>query len=191
MNPLIKSLPSGKTLAIAAVITFFMLLTRGSHVLTTVSLPDTSLALFLLGGLYLRKGVWFVTLFVLAAIIDFGAAVLDPAQGFCLTNGYWGLIAAYGAMWLGGRWLASRRDAFALLPYAATSLITTIIAFVISTQTYYLFSGRFPNGGVMETMHYGWNYLPSYLGFTAIYFSMVWVVARVIRGLNPARSAEA
>ena len=191
MNPLIKSLPSGKTLAIAAVITFFMLLTRGSHVLTTVSLPDTSLALFLLGGLYLRKGVWFVTLFVLAAIIDFGAAVLDPAQGFCLTNGYWGLIAAYGAMWLGGRWLASRRDAFALLPYAATSLITTIIAFVISTQTYYLFSGRFPNGGVMETMHYGWNYLPSYLGFTAIYFAMVWVVARVIRGLNPARSAEA
>jgi len=191
MNPLIKSLPSGKTLAIAAVITFFMLLTRGSHVLTTVSLPDTSLALFLLGGLYLRKGVWFVTLFVLAAIIDFGAAVLDPAQGFFLTNGYWGLIAAYGAMWLGGRWLASRRDAFALLPYAATSLITTIIAFVISTQTYYLFSGRFPNGGVMETMHYGWNYLPSYLGFTAIYFAMVWVVARVIRGLNPARSAEA
>jgi len=191
MNPLIKSLPSGKTLAIAAVITFFMLLTRGSHVLTTVSLPDTSLALFLLGGLYLRKGVWFAALFVLAAIIDFGAAVLDPAQGFCLTNGYWGLIAAYGAMWLGGRWLASRRDAFALLPYAATSLITTIIAFVISTQTYYLFSGRFPNGGVMETMHYGWNYLPSYLGFTAIYFSMVWVVARVIRGLNPARSAEA
>ena len=191
MNPLIKSLPSGKTLAIAAVITFFMLLTRGSHVLTTVSLPDTSLALFLLGGLYLRKGVWFAALFVLAAIIDFGAAVLDPAQGFCLTNGYWGLIAAYGAMWLGGRWLASRRDAFALLPYAATSLITTIIAFVISTQTYYLFSGRFPNGGVMETMHYGWNYLPSYLGFTAIYFAMVWVVARVIRGLNPARSAEA
>jgi len=184
-------LPSGKTLAIAAVITFFMLLTRGSHVLTTVSLPDTSLALFLLGGLYLRKGVWFAALFVLAAIIDFGAAVLDPAQGFCLTNGYWGLIAAYGAMWLGGRWLASRRDAFALLPYAATSLITTIIAFVISTQTYYLFSGRFPNGGVMETMHYGWNYLPSYLGFTAIYFAMVWVVARVIRGLNPARSAEA
>ena len=191
MNPLIKSLPSGKALAIAAVITFFMLLTRGSHVLTTVSLPDTSLALFLLGGLYLRKGVWFAALFLLAAIIDFGAAVLDPAQGFCLTNGYWGLIAAYGAMWLGGRWLASRRDAFALLPYAATSLITTIIAFVISTQTYYLFSGRFPNGGVMETMHYGWNYLPSYLGFTAIYFSMVWVVARVIRGLNPARSAEA
>ena len=191
MNPLIKSLPSGKTLAIAAVITFFMLLTRGSHVLTTVSLPDTSLALFLLGGLYLRKGVWFAALFVLAAIIDFGAAVLDPAQGFCLTNGYWGLIAAYGAMWLGGRWLASRRDAFALLPYAATSLITTIIAFVISTQTYYLFSGRFPNGGVMETMHYGWNYLPSYLGFTAIYFAMVWVVVRAMRGLNPARSAKA
>ena len=190
MNPLTKNLPSGKTLTIVAAITFFMLLTRGSHVLTSVSLPDASLVLFLLGGLCLKRAGWFAIFFVLAAVIDFGAAVLDPEQGFCLTNGYWGLIAAYGAMWLGGRWLATHRDAFALLPYAATSLITTIIAFVISTQTYYLFSGRFPNGGVMETMHYGWNYLPSYLGYTAIYFAMVWVVVQAMRGLNPARSAE-
>lgn len=191
MNSLTKALPPGKTLTIAATIAFFMLLTRGSHVLTSVSLPDASLVLFLLGGLYLKRASWFAAFFVLAAVIDFGAAALDPAQGFCLTNGYWGLIPAYSAMWLGGRWLAIRRDAFALIPYAVVSLITTIIAFVISTQTYYLFSGRFPNGGVMETMHYGWNYLPSYLGFTAIYFAMVWVVVRAMRGLNPARSAKA
>jgi hypothetical protein len=168
-----------------------MLLTRGSHVLTSISLPDASLVLFLLGGLYLKRAGWFAVYFVLAAVIDFGAAALDPLQGFCLTNGYWGLIAAYAAMWLGGRWLATRRDAFALMPYAAASLITTIIAFVISTQTYYLFSGRFPNSDVMETVHYGWNYMPSYLGYTAIYFAMVWVVVRAVRGLNPARSAKA
>ena len=178
-------------IGIAAAITFFMLLTRGSHVLTSVSLPDASLVLFLLGGLYVKRAGWFAAIFVLAAVIDFGAAALDPAQGFCLTNGYWGLIAAYGAMWLGGRWLATRRDAFALLPYTMVSLITTMIAFVISTQTYYLFSGRFPNGGVMETMYYGWDYLPSYLGYTALYFAMLWVAVRAVRGLHPTRSAEA
>lgn len=191
MSLVVKAQPSARNLAIAAAIAFFMLLTRGSHVLTSVSLPDASLVLFLLGGLYLKRAGWFAAFFALAAVIDFGAAALDPAQGFCLSNGYWGLIAAYGAMWLGGRWLASRQEAFALLPYAVVSLITTIIAFVISTQTYYLFSGRFPNGGVMETMHYGWNYLPSYLGFTAMYFAMVWVVAQAMRSLNPARSAKA
>ena len=42
-----------KQLIIAATIAFLMALTRGSHVLTSVSLPDASLVLFLLGGMYL------------------------------------------------------------------------------------------------------------------------------------------
>src|SRR3989344_8561943 len=140
MNALSKTLPSAKHFGIAVAITFFMLLTRGSHVLTAISLPDASLALFLLGGLFLKRAGWFAVFFVLATVIDFGAAALDPAQGFCLTNGYWGLIPAHGAMWLGGLWLSKKQDAFAAVPYAAVSLVTTMIAFVISTQTYYLFS---------------------------------------------------
>jgi hypothetical protein len=115
---------------------------------------------------------------------------LGPAQGFCLTNGYWGLIPAYGAMWLGGLWLSAKPDAFAPAPYAASSLITTLIAFVISTQTYYLFSGRFPNNGVLETMQYGWDYLPSYLGFTAMYFAVVWLAVRGLRSVKLARSTQ-
>jgi hypothetical protein len=191
MKALSKTLPSAKHLGIAAAITFFMLLTRGSHVLTAISLPDASLALFLLGGLFLKRAGWFAAFFILASVIDFGAAALDPAQGFCLTNGYWGLIPAYGAMWLGGLWLSTKQDAFAAVPYAATSLITTLIAFVISTQTYYLFSGRFPNNGVLETMQYGWDYLPSYLGFSAMYFAVVWLAVRGLRSVKLARSAQA
>ena len=190
MNALSKTLPSAKHFGIAVAITFFMLLTRGSHVLTAISLPDASLALFLLGGLFLKRAGWFAVFFVLATVIDFGAAALDPAQGFCLTNGYWGLIPAYGAMWLGGLWLSKKQDAFAAVPYAAVSLVTTMIAFVISTQTYYLFSGRFPNNGVMETMQYGWDYLPSYLGFTAMYFAVVWLAVRGLRSVKLARSAQ-
>lgn len=190
MNIALKILPSIKHLAIAAAIAFFMLLTRGSHVLTAISLPDASLVLFLLGGLFLKRAGWFAVFFVLATVIDFGAAALDPAQGFCLTNGYWGLIPAYGAMWLGGLWLSKQQDAFAALPYTASALITTFLAFVISTQTYYLFSGRFPNNGVLETMQYGWDYLPSYLGFTAMYFAVVWLAVRGLRKVKLARSAQ-
>lgn len=185
------SLPQKNSLLIAAAIAFFMLLTRGSHVLSAVSLPDASLVLFLLGGLYLKRLGWFVLFFILAAVIDFGVAALDPWRGFCLTDGYWGLIPAYGAMWLGGRWLGARPDAYAALPYSATALITTTAAFIISTQTYYLFSGRFPNNGVIETMQYGWDYMPGYLGFTAAYFAIVWVAARGLRGVCTKYSVEA
>lgn len=180
-----------KPLIIAAIIAFFMLLTRGSHVLTHVSLPDASLALFLMGGLLLRRFAWFAAFFILATVIDFGAAAFDPAQGFCLTNGYWGLIPAYGAMWLGGLWLRKQQDAFNLAPYALVSLATTFIAFVISTQTYYLFSGRFPAEGVVESMQHGWEYLPSWIGFSMMYFAIVWLAVMAFRSIKALQTSKA
>jgi hypothetical protein len=187
----ISKLLTPKQLLIAAAITLFMLLTRGSHVLTNVALPDASLVLFLFGGLYLRRAGWFVAFFVLATFIDFGAAALDPAQGFCLTNGYWGLIPSYASMWLGGMWLGQQKDAFAPILYALVSMLTTLIAFVISTQTYYLFSGRFPSLGLLESLKHGWNYLPNWMGYAAMYFAIVWVAVTLLRSLKPAQATRA
>ena len=191
-----NNLTLSKQLLIAAVIAFFMLLTRGSHVLTHVSLPDASLALFLLGGLLLKRSAWFAGFFVLATVIDFGAAAFDPAQGFCLTNGYWGLIPAYGAMWLGGLWLSKQNAVFAanikaVSAYTLVSLGTTFAAFVISTQTYYLFSGRFPAKGLIESMQHGWEYLPSWMGFAAMYFAFVWLSVALWRSIKPLQTSKA
>ena len=189
---LATKLPSTKPLIIAAALAFFMLLTRGSHVLTAVSLPDASLVLFLLGGLYLRRVGWFAAFFALATVIDFGAAAIDPAQGFCLTNGYWGLIPSYAAMWLGGVFL-SKQDTFAnknIVSYAAVGMFTTFVAFVISTQTYYLFSGRFPASGLFASMQHGWEYLPSWMGFSAMYFAIVWLSVALIRSLKPVQAVK-
>ncbi|HEY0562004.1 MAG TPA: hypothetical protein VGD04_01640 [Methylophilus sp.] len=185
-----------KSLLIATALAFFMLLTRGSHVLTQFSLPDASLALFLLGGMYLgsklaSRALWFAAFFVLASVIDFGAAGLDPAQGFCLTDGYWGLIPAYAGMWLGGMWLAKRNDAFSALPYTLVTLGTTLVAFVISTQTYYLFSGRFPAQGLLESMQHGWEYLPSWMGFAAMYFAVIWLAALGLRSVKATPALKA
>jgi hypothetical protein len=84
MNKTQKSSPTlnAKTLIIVAAIAFLMLLTRGSHVLTSVALPDASLALLLIGGLYLRKAAWFTLFVVLATAIDFGAAAVDRLLGY-------------------------------------------------------------------------------------------------------------
>ena len=193
-----------KSLLIAALLAFFMLLTRGSHVLTQVSLPDASLAVFLLGGMLLgsdfkksnfkTSAAWFAGFFVLATVIDFGAAALDPAQGFCLTNGYWGLIPSYAAMWLGGLYLAKQQDAFAatkIATYALVTMFTTFVAFVISTQTYYLFSGRFPANGVVQSMQHGWEYAPSWMGFSAMYFVAIWLCVALWRSVKPVQTVKA
>jgi hypothetical protein len=184
-----------KPILIAAAITFAMLLTRGSHVLTQISLPDASLVLFLLGGLYLSANfkaskAWFAAFFVLATFIDFGAAALDTAQGFCLTNGYWGLIPSYAVLWFGGFWLSKQANAFSPLRFAAVSLGATFAAFVISTQTYYLFSGRFPANGMIESLKHGWEYLPDWMMINAAYFGLVLMVVALVRSVKPTDIAK-
>ena len=175
---------NAKTLIITLALAFLMLLTRGSHVLTSVALPDASLALLLIGGLYLKKASWFAFFVLLATVIDFGAASIDSVQAFCLTVGYWGMLPTYAVMWLAGVWLSKQTDSLNALSFTLASLASTLAAFVISTQTYYLFSGRFPNSGVLETMQYGWNYLPSFTGFTAMYLLGFWVTAKVFPNLS-------
>ncbi len=179
-----------KYIIIAAAIAFLMLLTRGSHVLSSVALPDASLALLLIGGLYLRKAAWFVLFVVLATAIDFSASAINSWYGFCLTAGYWGMLPTYAAMWLAGVWLSNQADSLDVVKYAFAGLSATFLAFVISTQTYYLFSGRFPNSGIIETMQYGWDYLLSYMGFTAMYIGAFWALAKALPKLNLVKSAS-
>jgi hypothetical protein len=179
-----------KPLLTALTIALAMLLTRGSHVLTHVSLPDASLVLFLLGGLLLKRCAWFAAFFGLATFIDFGAAALDPLQGFCLTNGYWGLIPSYAALWFGGLWLSKQSNPFAPLPFALVSLSATFIAFVVSTQTYYLFSGRFPAEGLVESMKHGWNYLPNWMAVNAAYFGLALIVVALVRSVKSNQTSE-
>ncbi|MES2182734.1 MAG: hypothetical protein V4493_11635 [Pseudomonadota bacterium] len=186
MNAISKYTPAINQLSLAAVIAFLMLLTRGSHVLTSVSLPDASLALLLIGGLYLRKAAWFALFVVLATAIDFGAAAIDSLQGFCLTDGYWGMLPTYAVMWLAGLWLSKQTNSFDAFKYAFAGLLATFLAFVISTQSYYLFSGRFPANGMIESLQHGWEYLPSYMGFTAMYLVGFWALAKALPKLSNA-----
>jgi hypothetical protein len=183
MNFFLKQI-SAKHLSIAAAIAFLMLLTRGSHVLTSVALPDASLALLLIGGLYLRKAAWFGLFVVLATAIDFSAAAVDSLQGFCLTAGYWGMLPTYAVMWLAGFWLSKQSNHFDAFKYTVAGVLSTLMAFVISTQTYYLFSGRFPANGVIEAMQHGWEYLPSYMGFTSMYLVAFWALAKALPKLS-------
>jgi hypothetical protein len=78
--------PNSNEFFLTLVISFLMLITRAHHVTTVYALPDASLALFLIGGIYLNSIRFFIALFLLALFIDFGASALDPKLAFCLTK---------------------------------------------------------------------------------------------------------
>ena len=161
-------------------LSFLMILTRGSHITTLYTLPDASLALFLIGGIYLQNIRFFVTLFLLGLFIDFGAAALDPKLGFCLTKGYWGLIPAYAILWMSGCFLNQRKFLQKLSIFIPFVSIAIMLAFLISTQTYYLFSGRFGSPSILESIFHGWDYLPQYFLSSFTYVSLFWLTQHIV-----------
>jgi len=162
------------------ILSLVLILTRGSHITTFYNLPDASLALFLVGGIYLKNIRFFLALFLLGLVIDFGASAFDPKLGFCLTNGYWGLIPAYGVLWLSGYFLYHKKLIQKLsifIPIVSTAII---LAFIISTQTYYIFSGRFGNPSFFDSVLHGWEYLPQYFLSSFAYIGIFWLISYLV-----------
>ncbi len=161
-------------------LSFLMILTRGSHIATLYALPDASLAIFLIGGIYLGNIRFFIALFLLGLFIDFGAAALDTKLGFCLTKGYWGLIPSYACLWVSGYFLSQRKFLQKLSIFIPIVSIAVMLAFLISTQTYYLFSGRFGSPSILESILHGWDYLPQYFLSSFNYISIFWLTQHLI-----------
>ena len=172
--------PNSKEFFLTLVISFLMVLTRGNHVTTLYALPDASLALFLIGGIYLKSTRFFITLFLLALFIDFGVAALDPKLGFCLTKGYWGLIPTYASLWVCGYFLNKQKYLQKLSIFIPYVSVAVVVAFLISTQTYYLFSGRFGSPSFIESILHGWEYLPQYFLSSFIYIGLFWLTQNII-----------
>ena len=159
-----------------SVITFVLLLltmslTRGSHLLTSVSLPDASFALFLIGGMLFKKSRWFFSLLTFSIVIDLVTLSIDNTYQIPINLGYLGLLASYGVMWIFGSRIAISRS---FLNFVTFSVIATLIAFFISTQTYNLLSGTFPDITIKESIQTGWEYLPQSFIYTMSYLMAYW-----------------
>lgn len=161
-----------------AVLTLVIAVTRGSHVGSAALLPDASLAAMLLGGIVLRSSRWFAALMGCCVAVDAFAVGVAGVSSYCLSPAYWALLPTYAVMWLGGNWLARRANAFEALPYIFVALSAGTVAFVISTHSFFLFSGKFPQASLLEVLQHGWEYYPAYLGYTLMYLGIAWIARR-------------
>jgi len=157
---------------------FLMLLTRGDHLLTSVSLPDACFALFLIGGVLLKKPKWFISLFAFSVVIDLVALSMNNTYQIPINVGYLGLLASYGIMWFFGSRIANTKS---FLKFVAFGVISTLITFVISTQTYNLLSGTFPDMTIKESFQTGWEYLPQSFIYTMSYLIAYWGIQSLFK----------
>ena len=148
-----------------------MSITRGSHLLTSVSLPDASFAIFLIGGMILKKPKWFISLFISSVVIDLVTLSMNSTYQIPINQGYLGLLPSYGIMWFFGSRIVNTKS---FIRFAAFGVIATLISFVISTQTYNLLSGTFSDITIKESIQTGWEYLPQSFIYTMSYLLAYW-----------------
>jgi hypothetical protein len=167
-----------------------MAVTRGQHAALATHLPDASLAVFFLAGVYLRPAWAFPALFGLATLIDTIAVTWGGVGAFCITGAYAALIPAYGALWAAARWYAGRhRYAWSsLVPLAGAALVGATLREVFSTGGFYLFSGVFP-APTLEGLALGVvKYLPTSLGNLALYLGLAVLTHLAVTLAQPGRA---
>ncbi len=172
-------MPSRNRLILAASLLFLMALTRTGHFGSGLSLPDASLAVLLLGGLWLGGAAWFAGFMALAVGMDVLAAKTAVEAGWCMTPAYLGLLPTYGAVWFAGRFLSRTPD----LPwarFAGVGLAAILVAFAISNLTFWAFSGMFGGMGLPQYAAAVAKYFPPYLGSTALYLGLGWLAQRAL-----------
>jgi hypothetical protein len=175
------------TLPFAAAI----LATRLDHFGGPMSLPDVTLAAFFLAGLWIRSAWPFLALFAAAAVADLWAFQRGVSD-WCFTAAYPWLIPTYACLWFAG--VASRgRDVFTpqgAARVAALFIGACLVAFVVSSGSFFLFSGYFEQMSAAAYARAVVRYVPLYVGWAALYASLALVGARVFRKMRAPAVAD-
>jgi hypothetical protein len=191
-------------LGIFLALALVMGLTRGAvHTHHFEAFPDASWGVFFLAGFWLRgAGRWaFPLLMTEAVLVDY---LVITGQGlnfwshYCVSPAYWFLVAAYGALWLGGSWLARRQAGLKLSTLgqaAAALLVSEAACFLVSNGSFYWLSASVPAPRSLAAWfaNMGDWYLP-FLEVTALYVglgALLHVLAtQLARALAPAGAAR-
>jgi len=157
-------------LAIALILGAVMAATRFNHFGSPMNLPDASLAIFFLAGLYLTRSIWFPIFIVEAGLMDW-ASTAGGVSDWCVTAAYTFLIPTYAVLWIAGRWYRrhARMEWRTLMPLFSALGLSLVFAFAISNGSFYLFSGYFTELGWTDYTRGVIGYFPAYAGYAFMY----------------------
>lgn len=160
-----------------------MAATRFHHFGTPFALPDASLAIFFLAGLWLGGRYLFAALLIEAGLIDYLAITKLGVSDFCVSQAYIFLIPTYAAMWLGGKWCRQLKDLapITLVKQFAALVVATSSAFLISNGSFYLLSGHYANADWGQYIERFVMYYPPYLASTLVYGVFIFAAVNAVK----------
>lgn len=164
-------------LMIGAFLILLMAVTRGHHFASIDHLPSASWAVFFLAGIFL-KPLWTFPLLILEAFfLDFAAITFGGVSSFCVTPTYIMLVPAYASMWWAGRWYAKRHQEqlSSLLTLCSSLVLGTAVCQVVSSGSFYFYSGRYTDPTMAELVNRLVKYSSAH--FEAVFFYVGCAVA--------------
>jgi hypothetical protein len=155
------------------------------HFSPALRAPDATLAVFFLAGLWIASAPYAAVLLGAAALAD-QIAFAGGVPDWCFTAAYVCLIPAYLTMWFAGRIC---RGVDFMSPAGASKLIGVLVVacfieFVISSGSFFLWSGYFPAMPAAEYWSKTIGYYPSYLGWAAVYVAAALAIASIVRAFR-------
>jgi hypothetical protein len=183
MKPLSRSI----TIGVLALLTLLMVTTRFKHFGDALHLPDASMAVFFLGGLYLRRHVAFVFFVLLAVLLDYVSIRYAGVSDFCITAAYAFLPLAYAALWYGGRLYARELTGStrSLLGAFLVALVCATLSFAISNASFYWLGGRYAQPHMTEYLQRLWQWGPLFVRTTCGYIAVALVLHAGLQRLVP------
>jgi hypothetical protein len=181
-----------QTLAIkpgAIALMALMAATRFDHMGTAIALPDASLAVFFLAGLWIGGRYWFAALLIEAAGVDYWAINQMAVSDFCISPAYVFLIPTYGVMWLVGQYCRSLQS-LSILQQLMALVIATSGAFVISNGSFYLLSDKISQPSWAQYTADFSTYYSAYLSSTVVYAVLILVAVTSVKMLLADKSKQ-
>ncbi len=148
-----------------------MLATRFHHTGTSALLPDASVAVFFLAGLWHGRPQGFMLLLALAVGIDYVATSHMGVSDFCLSPAYIFLAPTYAALWYSG--VFSQRFTETSWQHTGYQLMCLVaatgVAFFISNGSFFLLSENITDRSFAAYVDGVQAYFPAYLQYSVLY----------------------
>lgn len=143
---------SQKQTMIASALGFLILATHGHHFASLLNLPPATWAVFFAAGFYLRHNMMFVFLVTEVVILDMLATSIGGVSAYCLSPAYVFMLPTYAVLWGAGRWFSNQYSFSAdrLVTLFGSVLVSSALAEVISSGSFYLLSGHSPSHSIAE-----------------------------------------
>jgi hypothetical protein len=156
-----------------------MAVTRSYLLYHFAPVPDASWGAFFIAGFYLRDWTkWAFPLFMAVAMgVDYASITaqgIDFWSHYCVSPGYWFLIPAYLALWLGGSYArrvhSEAHPARSLAAVAGSLAVSVVVCHLFAQGGFYWLSDSVPQPATLA----GWwknysDWLLPYLRTAAIY----------------------